>query len=1361
MKPTFKRNLILILSFLTIVVSLVSSMPTVSADEEKFDKEVNKYVEDADSFEEVLEKFSKDTEANRQPKKDTILHVIDRMIGVGKYLNDVEYGVLDSDLDVKEEDILYKKRYACHPSAPLNLLNHNCNIPNFTTSLLQNIASPFYSPFTNAEKTTSYATFGLGVPGNIPGGQVPIVPGNRAHKYTALELYGYDLKLTSYTGEWDKIDVSSQARMLSNFGLIDNITLTGTSLWNSTKAGVANIGSLIENFEFNPVNWITSTVNAVVSGGLNTVIDTSDLNIVASNGWKRSQFNNSLYNVYVMTNNEILAETSNKFFTTFINFLMENAEVSPELNAVMELQEAPSFTFKPDWEKDESINARQSAEEHNRQQDQIAQQDPNHIVQYKQIPEPVYYTEKEQLVFWGDDNSGIVAKAKEQGVLEGDISSYDTYDEITSEWIDNWGEFFSEEFNALGVVVGAIIEQTQNDVFNSNPHIDPKQPISQYACANPDGSIKRDEFGNIEYLYLANNKGTTEYLNPNCAPARPPIGGALFGSGWTGDEKSLVVAQSDTRHIDNIQDSGEISAIIESFGNMFMSLFRSINSLIAKMTNTLLGLAFSPILSELGIDTIVGQLVEGFKNTIFFPLAALAVSVGAFILFFQVLKGQGFKELMIAVSTTLLVFIAGGAFLMYPESTVKLVDEVPTRIDTFVSNAVLVDDDGTGYCSTGDESDGIRSAQCNVWGIMVFNPWVHLQFGDAYENLYANGHAPDDGNSFDNENTSLVGDAGVYMGNGVTVNNWALYQLDKTKAGTINMKADTNDEGLGKVDKDMYRLVDLQAGPLNGSKSDTRRFETWSGMERGGGFVGLLTTIQNLIVAFAITGLAITKIEVSFIFAISIIILPIMLLVGLMPIGQNKLKKYMSTLMSLLLKRVVVVMMMSVLLKTLSISYSTISSIEGAATLAISISVAFLMYKKELLNLITGSENTGKVKEFISDTVPLPIKQKYATVSANVKGKATGFVGGALGHLSYRNKADNQLHRNQIELDKLNEIDEADLTDKEVIVKARLTQENEQITKSLERSKGLFYEAEQGMKKSSEVLGRSAERKLRKDGYAFTKVIKQTKENVIQDGADRITENENPAELDTFKEVLSQSKKSISKTTKNKLDRESARTLQSPKVQREVRRLVEERFKHAEQYSGSKDYTALTPDREELGKIAKVIDRKRKANSIKGKITSPKVEKSIGESFARANEKKDDSSGVLETMKQLISKDYEDLVEKHKELNKNEDDVRDKLIEKLNSQENNPLADKHMTKLAIKETEEVIKEHDKKVRLERKQRKELEKEKLKEVQERHKEIDDKNIPTKEAISERMKEQKDDMVDSERKRRLEQEERGER
>ena len=107
MKPTFKRNLILILSFLSIVVSLVSSMPTVAADtQEKFDEEVNEYVGDADSFEEVLEKYSKDTEGNRNPDKNTILHVIDRMIGTGKYLNDVEYGVLSSDLDVEKEDIV-------------------------------------------------------------------------------------------------------------------------------------------------------------------------------------------------------------------------------------------------------------------------------------------------------------------------------------------------------------------------------------------------------------------------------------------------------------------------------------------------------------------------------------------------------------------------------------------------------------------------------------------------------------------------------------------------------------------------------------------------------------------------------------------------------------------------------------------------------------------------------------------------------------------------------------------------------------------------------------------------------------------------------------------------------------------------------------------------------------------------------------------------------------------------------------------------------------------------------------------------------------------------------------------------------
>lgn len=1253
MKANTKRNLMFVIMFFTLFVSVASPLSMVLADDDanqKFDEEVNEYIGESEEFTDVIKKISNDSDENKNPSKNSMSHVMKRLFNVGEYINDVEYGVIDRNLDVSKDDVLYKGRYACNPESPVNLINHNCNIPNFTTSLFQNVAAPFSTPFTNAEKTSSYATFGFGVPRHIPGGEVPVNPGNRANTYTALELFGYDLKVTSYSGEWDKIDVSTQARMLSNFGVIDRVTLVGTGLWNSVRSGISG---LIENFDFNPIRWIGGTMDAALAGGLNTVIDTSDLNIVASNGWKRNEFNKTLYNVYVMTDQEILRETSGQYFREFIDKLMNNAEVSEELNTVLELEAIPGFTFRPDWEKPESIEARRQAEENNRREMRVVETQPSYIPRIIPVPEPVYYTEKEQLVFWEDDNEGIITKARNQGVLENSIDNYDTYQEISNEWSNNWNDYFAREFNALGDVVAPLLLLSDSEVFKDNPHLDPKQPISQYACANPDGSIMRNENGRVEYLYLANNEGNREFLNPKCAPARAPLSGGLFGSGW-GDESPI--RPIDTRYIDHVNDEGFLSSELTTLSNMFTSIFRSLNSFIARFTNTIVGLAFSPILSEVGIDVIVAELVEGFKNTIFFPMAALAATIGAFILFLQILKGQSAWRLLTSAAITALVFVAGAAFLMYPDSTIKLVDEVPTRIDNFIANAVLVEDDGNSYCSTGDDFDGVRSAQCNVWGIMVFNPWTHLQFGTGYENLYANGYAPENGNSFNNSNQELVGNAGVYMGGGHTVNNWAMYQLDMTKAGTINSRENLNSTGIGTVDRNMYRLVDLQAGPNNGRGTDSRYFDTWSGASAGGGFVGLLTTIQNVVLSIAIVGLSLAKIEVSFMFSLSILFLPFMLLYSLMPVGRSKLTTYFSTLGGLLLKRLIITVMLSVLLKTVSLSYSRVDSITTAAWIAIAIGVAFIMYRKEILNLVTNSAGAGyELKELAAENTPRAVQQKIAMAKAQIKGSATGFVGGITGATANNMNNQRRINRNTKDIKNIDRDlnRNRNLSEEQRELKQQLREElmneNLNIEKAKEQNAGILKQGVYGSKKSSEIIGRRTERALRRDGFAFTKAQKDAKEQVISEGVDSITNKYEDVELETYKEVISQSEKRISKTTEKKLTAEDARALRDPKIQKEIRKLAQTRRKHIEENKG-KQYVAKSPDRQEVEKVAKLIDKRRKADKFKGYVTSPNLEREIQEEGKQREQKRNITSNVENIIKE----------EEEKEANKNESNSTNK-----------------------------------------------------------------------------------------------------
>ena len=1068
------------------------------------------------------------------------------------------------------------------------------------------------------------------MPNNIPGGTVPSNPGNRVHTYTALELYGYDLKLTSYNGEWDRIEVSTQARMLSNFGVINKLTLMGTGLWNSVKAGAGALVDNIKNFEFNPFSWIKGISNvfdSALSGGINTVIDTSDLNIVATNGWKRPGFSGTLYNVYVMTDKEVLQETCKQFFRKFIDELQAKAEVSPELSEVLALEVIPEFTFIPDWETEESIAARESAEATNASERAKARADEEYSPSYVTVPDPVYYTEKEQLGFWAEDNQDVINRAASQGLISANPDDYETYDMIVAEWREEWNNYFAREFNALGPVVEDLIKRSNRDVFVNNPHLDPKQPISHYACANPDGSIKRDNNGNIEYLYLKNNKGNTEYLNPNCKPARSPIGGGLFGSGWH------INRPDDTRHIDNVGLSKTTK----------MSFSRSFASFIAKLTNVVVGLSFSPILSELGIDSLIAELVGNFKDTIFFPLAALMAVIGGILVFLQILKNGSAWELLKSAFITLLIFIAGATFLMHPEATIKTVDEFPSRIDNFLANAVLVDDDGTSYCSTGDEEDGIRSAQCNVWGIMVFNPWVHLQFGTGYDNLYANGYAPEGGNEFQNTNENLVGNAAVYMGGGHTVNNWAMYQLDKTKAGTINSFDYSNLQAIGKVDKDMYRLVDLQAGPNNGAGTDSRYFEAWSSGDNGGAFIAILTTLQSIVVFIAIIGLGMAKIEASLMFSLSIVFLPFMLLYALLPQGKMKLREYISNLGSLILKRAVVTVMFAVLLKTLNLSYSRVDSITMAALISIAISVAFIIYRKELLNLITVSEVSdigSQVKQLAAKSVPTTLKQKYHLTKSKVKGAITGFAGGAIGASMY--KVEQRRRQSEInkQLKDYYKKDKDKLTDKELEVIEELKKEKESIAHSLnEKTNNIFEQAIHGGRESSRIIGRRTERSIRREGFGINKISRDARDQVLGEGADSIKNKSEPTALDTYKEVLFHTEGRLSKTTEKKLSFEDARALKDPKIQRKVRELADKRDKIAKENRDNKDFNALIPDMEEIEKLARIVDKRRKVNIAKNIVRHPFVEREINKERKAREKGKNITSNAEDIKKQLLEKE--------------------------------------------------------------------------------------------------------------------------
>ena len=194
------------LAAMAIFISVLSSPSVIDAvaseekTEKKYDKKVDKYTEKFEEPEEMISDMFDDFEENTEAGENDLLFVMKRLFLPGYYLNNVSTGVIDKDLG-KAKDFMYDGVHACNPNSPNSLVNHNCNIPNFTTELVQTIAGAFYTPFEGANKTSAKAAFGLGVPVGLPEDGVPVNPSKNGDSFTALEMYGYDLKLTRYNGE--------------------------------------------------------------------------------------------------------------------------------------------------------------------------------------------------------------------------------------------------------------------------------------------------------------------------------------------------------------------------------------------------------------------------------------------------------------------------------------------------------------------------------------------------------------------------------------------------------------------------------------------------------------------------------------------------------------------------------------------------------------------------------------------------------------------------------------------------------------------------------------------------------------------------------------------------------------------------------------------------------------------------------------------------------------------------------------------------------------------------------------------------------------------------------------------------------
>lgn len=938
-KKSISKALSIVLAFLFLFNAFFSGLDlTAHAQEQDGSKENKKAIIDAldnePEFKEVdttVDYIYNDSNVSKYDPRSVnrnIDYVVYRIFR-SDYIYDVKnYSAAHTDSNYDSREIA-EGGVACDSNRDGSLLYHNCDIPTFITSLQQTVYSVISKHgVLNAGRTTAYDKSMLGVPMGIEEGEVPLDLSTSGKKYTGLEAFGYDLELTHYTGEWDQISVNTEARLLSNFGIFDKIALGGKTIFN---AATEFFSGFINNFSWNPIKWIGRSLSDAIGGGVITIMDTSDANVVATRAWNRSLFAGSVYNAHYLSS-KMVVERADKHYQKFVkdefeNYANRHKELQPWFDLLPEnipelvRDRYPEFSNQEAYEKSQQEVAIWEKEEATYRRALAAYERclaeggdcgvrPLSPGAKPHVVEGIPLTEKEIYDYYRKDPETLAFfehanKEKNIGAQSIGDADIQNIDELYAKYKVEFESRIKNDMNDSGKIMQEIFKEMHDDFFGQNPHYDTKKEISHWVCVKSDGSdkITTEDILQAPYLFLDEYSGEINTAECGNIQVRPSIKGGLSGSG---DIKSTDTRwQVFSRNI--FSGRALVGFNAENAVNSSSTLF---SKTLVKYTNEILNISFGNILEELGLIGIMVSLIEALRDGFYFPLSIMAIAITALWILFSLMKnGAGGIAVIKAIIGIVIVFFACVLLMADPQFTLESVEKVPLVLEELITNTLYNEDSsGNNLCSIDAEGEHqIRSIQCEIWQIGILTPWVAQQFGTTdWQDLNVN--------NMKNTNGTLVGDAKVSLGGSSTMNNWAIYQLHLTKAGNISQ--DDPERNDGGTDRRIYQLVDLQFGPNNAAASDTRFADSWSGESRDSS-PALLAGIFSIVMFLSIARFSLYKIQITLAMSLNIMLLPFVSFLALLPNGTPKFKEYLSNMVGLIIKRVASLIFLIVVMKFL------------------------------------------------------------------------------------------------------------------------------------------------------------------------------------------------------------------------------------------------------------------------------------------------------------------------------------------------------------------------------------------------------------------------------------------------------------
>lgn len=887
------------------------------------------------------------------------------------------------------------------------LKNRNCDVPGLGTEAVQDLLSLFDGHgVSNADRQTAKTPFGLGVATELlPTDDVPVKNSARTDKYSGLELFGYNLHWSEYNGEWDHIKVNTTVRLKSSMTFSQGLKTIGQAVGDGISAFAGSVSHDVGD-KFKSGDWLDGIIAAVnpftywkaMSEGISSamykivanVMNSFETTAITSGNWYRPTFSSETqYGVRSLTQvekNAIIIAKVKKITEGSVKSLDNTDDLLNYDEATLRTQLSPP----PAPTRTECKNCTGSSQLNGVSQDWDEWKEEH----------------KDKLENVGKKQLGL------------DVSQYDNvqgdsekkYDAFVSAWnnavedkvVQGKDDKVNSSYQTIMDKIKADIEKQISDDLS-------KRPASAWlyctdASGNPQGTPEDEAVKEAVANGLMENPGKEAY-GPNgdkgwqCdQPERPTIVGGLLGS----SRKDVSGKYVDTRRTAyagvNVLDM-LVGNKVDGWGQTALSWSQNVTIVL----NTIVGWCFQPILDQLGVKDIIVDWIGKLRDTIYFQLVVLMMAFAGLLVMRKLVFGhpiESFKQLAIIILT----FGLGVMLLFAPKNMVALVDDVPTALERAAIGTIFQSSSNDVLCSVTGTPKGtvsatkvfndifgnntnfnpdaqVRTLQCRIWETFVVTPWSYGQWGTNINQLWADGYASSQQISTSSGEldvsdsvAKLVGNASVPMGGGTTINNWGIYQIYQQTSGTST--TEDNDRPTKTIDKNIYRLVDLQAGPNNGAGRDSEHFAAWSGKTGNKFVVGVSALALSVLGLLAIGGLALKKLEYTLMATVLLLCSPFMLLLGLLP-GKNqlRLKQYGFEILGLCIKRVVTVVFMCV---TLEIMLEVVSGSDAdwGSTFAgmFAILLMIKMYGGELLAMMTKkvddqSGEWNKADDAVSDYI--------------------------------------------------------------------------------------------------------------------------------------------------------------------------------------------------------------------------------------------------------------------------------------------------------------------------------------------------------------------------------------------------------